>query len=319
MKILITGASGFVGGAFWRKACDAGHEVMALGRRPLPEAGYCRCDLAEGLRLDFRPDVVVHAAARSSPWGTRREFAAQNVTATQNVVRFCEEIGSPLLVHLSTGAVMYANEHQLGLDEASPLPARAINEYAATKRAAEDVVRQYAGPWSIVRPRAVFGPGDTVVFPRILRAAQSGRLPLIESDRPVLGDLIYIDTLVDYLLRMVERRVQGLYLLTNNQPVPILEFLGDVFAQLGLPPLRRRIPVSRAMAFAGAVEAVYRALPFLGEPPMTRFGVSVFAYSKTFNVAKSLRDLGTPSVPLAEATARFVAWQKRSTEAALHS
>jgi len=310
VKILITGASGFVGGALWRDARRAGHAVTALGRRALPDPDYVRCDLSEGLDLQLTPDAVVHAAARSSPWGTRREFAAQNVAATRHVVEFCETHGRPLVVHLSTSAVMYTEEHQLNLDESSPLPDRPINRYAATKREAEALVRGYSGPWCIVRPRAVFGPGDSVVFPRILRAARSGRLPLLESPQPVVGDLIYIDTLTDYLRRIVEQRATGLYLLTNNQPVPILEFLSGVFAQLGLPAPRRRVPVRRALLAATAIERIYGLLPFLGEPPLTRFGVSVFAYSKTFNVAKALRDLGPPSVALDEGVARFVQWQK---------
>jgi nucleoside-diphosphate-sugar epimerase len=310
MKLLITGASGFVGGALWRAARGKGHEVCATGRRALFDAVYFSCDLSRGLEKDFQPDVVVHAAARSSPWGSPREFAEQNVDATRHVVDFCERHGRPLLVHVSTTAVMYADEHQFGLDEQTPLPARPINRYAATKRVAEKIVEGYTGPWCIVRPRAVFGPGDTVLFPRILRAARAGRLPLIESEQTVRGDLIYIDTLVDYLLRIAERRTEGLYLLTNNQPVPILEFLGDVLQQLGVPAPRRRIPVRRAMLAAGLIERTYGLLPFLGEPPLTRFGVSVFAYSKTFNVDKALRDLGPPSVTLVDGVERFVRWQR---------
>jgi nucleoside-diphosphate-sugar epimerase len=267
-------------------------------------------DLCRPLACDFRPDVVVHAAARSSPWGSRAEFERQNILATRHVIDFCEAHGRPLLLHISTSAVMYDRSHQFGLDEDSPLPARPINLYAATKRVSEQLVKAYAGPSCIVRPRAVFGPGDTVVFPRILRAAASGRLPLIESRQTVLGDLIYIDTLVDYLLRIAELRATGTYLLTNNQPVPILEFLGGVFEKLGLPQPTRRVTAERALFLARLVEGVYRVLPFLGEPPITRFGVSVFAWSKTFNVARALRDLGPPSVPLQEGVDRFVAWQR---------
>ncbi len=310
MKLLITGASGFVGGALWRAAEAAGHDVTALGRRTQAEKNYISGDLTKGLDMDVIPEVVVHAAARSSPWGARGEFVAQNVTATQNVVSYCETHGRPFLLYISTSAVMYADVHQIGLDEQTPLPEKSINQYAATKRDAEMVVRSYSGLWCIVRPRAVFGPGDTVVFPRILRAARSGRLPRIESKQTVLGDLIYIDSLVDYLLRIINCRATGLYLLTNNEPVPILEFLDTVFAKLGMPASHRRIPVERAMFAALLAEKIFSLLPFLGEPPLTRFGVSVFAYSKTFNVAKALRDLGQPSVSLTEGVERFVHWQQ---------
>jgi hypothetical protein len=67
------------------------------------------------------------------------------------------------------------------------------------------------------------------------------------------------------------------------------------------------------MRAAALIEGVYSLLPFLGEPPLTRFGVSVFAYSKTFRVTKALRDLGAPSVSLAEGVNRFVAWQRSQT------
>lgn len=310
VKILITGASGFIGGALWRSAQQRGHEALGVGRRTLLVPGYLARDLTERIEsLDFRPDAVVHCAARSSPWGTRKEFELQNITATRNVIDFCDANGRPFLVHVSTSAVMYENRHQCGMSEETPLPAEPINRYAATKREAERLVEGYRGPHCIVRPRAVFGPDDTVVFPRIVRAARAGKLPRLDAGEPVIGDLIYIETLVDYLLRIVETRARGLYLLTNNEPVEIWEFLGAVFDRLGLPQPKRRVPVQRAMRLAGCVERIYRLLPFLGEPPVTRFGVSVFAYSKTFDVTKALRDLGPPRVSLREGVDRFIAWQ----------
>lgn len=309
MKVLITGASGFVGGSLWRAARAAGHEVIGLGRRQCDQRGYRRHDLTDELALDFTADVVVHAAARSSPWGSRKEFFAQNVIATRNLVSYCEQHGRPHLILISTGAVMYADTDQIGMTEEMPLPLRPINRYAASKREAEGVVRAYKGPWCIVRPRVVFGPGDTVVFPRILRAARAGRLPLIHSPQPVVGDLIYIDTLVDYLLGVMTIRSEGLYLLSNGEPVPILPLLGSIFEQLNLRPPQRHLSVRRAMALATLIEKTYMLLPFLGEPPLTRFGVSVFAYSKTFDVTKARRDLGPPSVSLTEGVDRFVRWQ----------
>ena len=311
MKALVTGASGFVGSAVVQRARHLGWEVIGCGRRQLPtDPNYRSLDLRQPLDLDFQPDVVIHAAARSSPWGLRREFEADNVTATRHVLDFCATHGRPHLIYISTGAVLYRPAHQLGMTEETPVPARAINDYARTKRLGELLVQAYPGPYCILRPRAVFGPGDTVVFPRILRAMQRKRLPLIQSDQPVMGDLIYIETLADYIVRAAERRTAGLYHLTNNEPVEIYAFLGKICAELGLPTPSRRFPATRALRTARAVEVLYRILPFLGEPPVTTFGVGVFTYSKTFDVARTLRDLGPPSVSLTEGLARFIAWQR---------
>lgn len=317
-KILVTGASGFVGGAVWRRARALGWTVRGLGRRALADPDYVSIDLSRPFTLDFEPDVVIHAAARSSPWGSRRDYEAQNVAATQHVVDFCAAHGRPHLIYVSTGAVLYRDEHQVAMTEQTPAPPKPINEYARAKFRGEQRVRGYAGDWCILRPRAVFGPGDTVVFPRILRALERGRLPVLQSDQPVMADLVYIDTLADYILRAAERRATGLYHITNGEPVEIYSFLGRLCAELGLAVPSRKVSTTAAMRVARVIEAAYRILPFLGEPPVTPFGVSVFAYSKTFDVSKALRDLGPPSVSLEDGLHRFILWQK-SQRVSLHA
>jgi 2-alkyl-3-oxoalkanoate reductase len=313
VNLLVTGASGFVGGKLVARAREAGGwRVFGVGRRVLAERDYASIDLSRPFELAFDPDVVVHAAARSSPWGSRGEFLRHNVAATQRVIEWCEAHGRPKLLYISSSSVFYRNEHQFGLTEASPIGPAFVNTYAETKFLGEQLVRRYAGPWAILRPRAVFGPDDTVLFPRILRAARRGRLPEFTTDGPpATGDLIYIDSLTDYILRAArDPAIAGDFNLTNAEPVAIIGLLLEIFSALGIAPPSRRLPVRRALALAGALEAVYRALPFLGEPPITRFGVGVFAYSKTFDVGKSLAALGPPSVALREGVARFVAWQR---------
>jgi nucleoside-diphosphate-sugar epimerase len=314
MKLLVTGASGFVGSAVMRRARELGWEVLGVGRRSLNEPDYVSVDLSRPFELDFHPDVVVHAAALSSPWGKRRDYESQNVGVTRHVLNYCATHGRPHLLYISTAAVLYRNEHQLAMNEQTPVPAIPINEYARTKYLGELLTRGYAGNWAILRPRAVFGPGDTVVFPRILRALKKGRLPLIESDRPVIGDLIYIDTLVEYILRAAEKRATGLYHLTNGEPVEIYEFLGKISAALDLPLPARKMSARQAMRLARIVEAVYRSLPFLGEPPLTTFGISVFTYCKTFDVSRTVRDLGLPAVTVNNGLEKFIAWQLAETK-----
>jgi nucleoside-diphosphate-sugar epimerase len=295
-----------------RYAHRADLDIWGIGRRETALAKYTRHDLSEPLKLSFKPDVVIHSAARASPWGTRAEFFRDNVQATRQVIDFCEANGQPKLVYVSSSSVFYRHRHQLGLTEQSPIGPDFVNEYAATKHAGERLVRRYAGKHVIVRPRAVFGPGDTVLFPRILRAARMGQLPLFtQPGPPAQGDLIYIDNLCDYLYTAAVRQdVTGDFNLTNAQPVVIQDYLADILKRLGIPPSRRRIPVRLAMHAAGALELAYRVLRFKGEPPVTRFGISVFAYSKTFDVGKAVRVLGPCAVSLEEGTDRFVRWQR---------
>ncbi|WP_313420605.1 NAD(P)-dependent oxidoreductase, partial [Stenotrophomonas sp.] len=172
MRILVTGASGFVGGALLRRLADVpGVEALGVARRPLPLPHYVALDLSRPFELPFRPDVVVHAAARVTPWGSPAQFGQQNVDTTAQVIDFCRRAGHPRLLLVSSTAVFYREAHQYDLDEDSPIGPAFLNEYARSKAAAERLLAGYEGPSCILRPRAVFGPGDTVLLPRLLAAA----------------------------------------------------------------------------------------------------------------------------------------------------
>lgn len=334
-KILITGASGFVGGSFCRQFANRDDvEIRGLGRRSSDLPGYIQADLTHPLRFvpqegdrpdplsaggaeiippDWKPDVVIHAAARSSPWGSLSEFRKHNVQATQNVIDFCQAKNVPRLIYISSSSVFYREADQLNMTEQSPIGPAFVNHYAQTKYEGEELVRRFPGSHVILRPRAVFGPHDTVLFPRILRAAQQGRMAFISRPgAPAIGDLIYIDSLCDYLLRAaLDPTLTGDFNLTNDEPVEIQAFLLRIFAALGLATPTRSIPRDRALLIGTALEWIFKLLLPWKEPPITRFGVGVLAFSKTFDVSKSLRVLGPPSVSLEEGLQRFITWQKQ--------
>ncbi len=283
-----------------------------MSRRACALPNYSQVDLSQPFEIPFRPDVVIHAAARASPWGRPREFEAQNVDATRNVIAFCERHQVSRLVYVSSTSVYYRDAHQLNVTESTPIGPTFINEYAATKYAGELLVNEYRWSHVIVRPRAVFGPGDTVLFPRVLAAARRGALPVFTvKDGPVLGDLIYIDVLCDYLLAAATgTSVATEYNVTNARPIELQLLLLDVLRRLDMPLPTRKVPVHRAMRIAAAVEYMYRALRINTEPPVTRFGVSMFAFSRTFDVSRAVADFGPPAVSLDDGVTRFVSWQR---------
>ncbi|WP_240222838.1 NAD-dependent epimerase/dehydratase family protein [Rheinheimera hassiensis] len=311
-NILVTGASGFVGGAFMRRFGQRDDLCLhGVARRYMPWPNYTQLDLSHDIRLDFRPDVVIHAAAHVSPWGTAAQYQQQNINATENVIRFCQQHGLPKLVYLSSSSVFYRDEPQFNLTEDSAIGPEFINAYSASKYAAELCIKRYEGSSVILRPRAIFGPGDTVLFPRILAAAKKGRLPLFDSSGPAaIGDLIYIDTLCDYILSAALRPdITGAYNLTNAEPVEFQSLLLTVLHRLGMPAPKRRINVNTAMRLAAVLEWLYHTLRIKKEPPLTRYGVSVLTHSKTFDVSRMLADFGPPSVSVAEGIEHFIRWQ----------
>lgn len=312
-KILITGASGFIGNAFLRHFAGVdGLELYGVGRREVhnfPDTvRYSRLDLARLDDLDFAPDVVIHAAGRTSPWGTPEDYWRDNVLTTEDTIKFCRHRGNPRLIYLSSAAVYYRYQHQLGLTEQSKIGPDFANEYARTKFCGEERVQTYRGEKTILRPCAVFGPGDKLLFPPLLNAARKKMLPLITADAtPACSDIMYIDVLCEYLLRAATLpQLRPIYNLSNSEPVEINTFLQQVLKRFDLPAPTIHLSVNHAMLIANVVEGVWRLLKITKEPPITRFGVGVFGYSKTLDIRAALEDFGAPCCSLSAGLNAFI-------------
>lgn len=309
MEILVTGASGFVGGAVGRYLRSRGHRVTGLSRRP-PRAGAADAALAHDLTRPVtdlaRFDVVIHAAALSAPWGRPAAFDAANVDGTRHALAVAARTGARFVL-ISSSSVLYAPGDQEGLAEGVAPATPPVNAYARTKREAEALTAAYGGPWVILRPRAVYGVGDTVLFPRIARAARLRLLPRFRRERPARGDLVSIDTLVRQVARAVERGAGGILHLIDPAPVAIEAFVEDALRRVGLPGPSVTVGVGTAMRVASVLEALSMRTGWW-EPPLTRFGVEVFAATRTFDDSRARAALGPPDIPTDVALGRFLRW-----------
>lgn len=321
---LITGATGFLGGALARRLQAEGWDVVGVGRNEL--AGgvlanggirFVALDLAnaDAVRtVCAGQDFVFHCAARSSPWGRVRDFERDNVTATENVIAGCVAGGVRRLIHVSTPSIYFEARDRFSLSESSPPADSPVNDYARTKLRAEAVID--AAPASLetvtLRPRAIFGPGDTTLFPRLLRAAgPEGRFPLVGGGDPLV-EVTFVSNVVDSLVAASQspQAAGRKYNLTNGEPRPREKLLRLLFESVGRPWNPRRVALWKALLAATAMEGVSRL--FTGgrwEPPLTRYSAGVLAFSQTFDLSAVRRDLGyEPQVSVAEGIEEFAKW-----------
>lgn len=315
--VLVTGTSGFVGAAVGRRLRALGASVTGLSRSP-PRDGACdrhvRHDLASPLPDDLpRFDAIVHCAALASPWAKLSAYRLANVVGLERMLAFAQRRPPERFVFLSSSAVHYSWGDTTEVTETTPWPGQAINAYARSKRLGEAMVRKSDLPWTIVRPRAVYGPGDTVVFPRILHAARAGVLPdLIRFDGVVpRADLLFVENLAAYVGRILEVDAGGVFLLTDGSAVEIPAMLREVLSALGLPGPKRRVPVAAALAAAGAMELASVMLNDWREPAATRFGVSSLGFSRTFDISRALECLGPAPFTREHGMAAFIDWQRK--------
>lgn len=319
-RIVVTGATGFLGGALVRHLAAARpwQQTVALGR----DAARGRALQAQGIEfhaLDLTDeaavhrvlrgaDTVVHCAALSSPWGRREAFVAANLTATEHVVAACIARQVRRLVHISTPGIYHDGAPHRDIREDQPLPARPVNDYAATKLAAERLVfeRCAAGGVSALalRPRAIFGPGDSAILPRLAQALRAGRLRRI-GDEGCMVDLSYIDNVVDACVLAMDAswRLGGrVYNISNGEPVAIWSVIDRLADALSLPRPRKRVPKPLALALASAVEAFHRRFRPDTEPSLLRYGVELLSVDMTLDISRARDELGyRPRVSMDEA------------------
>ena len=328
--VLVIGATGFLGGALARRlALAEGARVTATGRKQAvgealerEAAGgglrFVQADLAQAGAAEAAcagQAIVFHCAGLASPWGRYADFYRANVTATENVIRGCAAAGGRL-VYVSTPSLYFADQPRLNVAESDALPARQVTHYAATKLLAEQAVdRAVAGGLSAItiRPRALFGPRDTTIMPRLVRQMERGRLRIIgQGDNQ--ADLTFVDNVVDALLLCATAPAAALgckYNISNGEPVRLWQVVAELCAALGYDAPRQHVPLPAAMALATAAEWTHSLLRRKGEPVLTRQAVRALALDSTLDIRAARRDLGyAPGVSVAEGLRRFVEWWK---------
>jgi nucleoside-diphosphate-sugar epimerase len=239
--------------------------------------------------------VAFHLAAHLGQWGKREEFERDNVTGTENALEACARAGVRRFVHCGTEAALMAGEPLVNVDETAPRRPDSKALYSATKaRAEEAVLRANREGFETVslRPRFVWGAGDTTLLPAIAAMVRQGRFAWIDGGGH-LTSITHVDNVVEGLLLAAERgRAGEVYFVTDGEPVVFREFLSELIRSQGLDPPTRSVPGWVARLAAPAAEGLWRALPLKGEPPVTRFAYWVSAQECTIDISKARRDLG---------------------------
>ena len=322
MNILVTGGTGFLGRHLAHALLADGHHVQIMGRnfnaaQPLIDRGAIpvSVDLRDYKRVISAcagVEVVYHVGAKSEPWGNRAEFHAVNVHGAAAVVAGCQRHNVRRLIYVSSPSVIFNGRDQHLLTEAAPYPRRFTSVYSQTKKLGEDLVNRAVGVETvIIRPKAIFGPGDAALLPRLIGAARAGRLPQIGDGRNEV-DLTYVDNVVAALVLALDARraVGNTYTITNNEHVRLWDVIYQLLQAFGLSKRLRRIPLPVALAAAAAMEA--RALITGVEPLLTRYTAAILARNQTYDISAARRDLAyTPRVSVVEGVARTLASLKQ--------
>jgi nucleoside-diphosphate-sugar epimerase len=317
MRVLVTGATGFIGRCLVNRLLSQGYEVRALvrGTSSLQDlnAGAERAigDLTdpESLRQVLQGvDLVYNCAGSLGTWGVKEEkLHTVNVTGVRNLLAACLASSVQHIIHLSTGGVT------------GPVPYDPVDEtyachpstpYERTKwqgeQVAVEMARTHHLPLTVVRPTFTYGPGDLHKLP-LFRAVRKGLFAFVGSGASTIHP-VYIDDLLDGLELCAAKAPQGaVYIIGGEKPVSKRELIGLIAARINVPPPRIHLPVMPTMGVAFALEMVGSVLHF--EPPLTRSRVLMFSKNWGYSIAKARKELGyCPRFSLDKGIRQTVRW-----------
>ena len=233
MNVLLTGATGFLGFRTLEKLVEDSRvsKIVAVGRviKLTHKVNHSKVEYILGDLIDEafvngvvkNMDVIIHAAAMSSPWGRLESFYSANVLVQKNLIHAAKKAGIKRFVYISSPSIYFELKDKLNIKESDPLPKQFINAYAKTKREAEILLQKSGIAYVAIRPRALIGRGDTVIMPRLIRACDEGKLKIMGSGKNIV-DLTSVANVADSLLLSVFARDEALnqiYNISNGQPV----------------------------------------------------------------------------------------------------
>ena len=265
MRVLVTGASGFIGGPSCAALAARGHEVVALVRRPGSEPAGTRAvigDLTDAAALaaafvQAAPEAVLHLAAETGAQRSETKLAAANVAGITHLIAACRAVDPPpRVVFVST--VVTGDGHGRLLTEDEPLPVETA--YGRSKQEGERMLLASGLDVCVVRPCHVYGPGGWYAHEIIARLRQPGRLAIVGRGDNA-WDMIHVEDLAVACALAVEQGVPGeVYHCADDTPTTYREFVERTARALGVGrPHSIPAAIARIVAGDGPVRTVTRS------------------------------------------------------------
>lgn len=323
MKILVTGATGFLGHHIAKDLLALGHEVINFSRGQTQELKDLGIETRNGDLTKAKDvasalkgiDAVFHVAGKVGMWGRKKDFELINIQGTRNIVDEMRKANIKYLVYTSTPSVVFGKEEIKNGNEKLPYPKYFLNDYARTKSIAEDYVLKANDEklmTTAIRPHLIYGERDKNIIPTLVSRASSGRLKIIGSGNNLV-DINYVENASLAHIRAFneltnEAKNQGkAYFIGQERAVNLWQFINQILEGQGISPLRKKVPLNFVYFIGAICEFIYRVLgKYETAPPMTRFIALQMGTSHYFSHNNAQKDFGhTPKITIEESLVKI--------------
>lgn len=328
MKVLVTGAAGFLGGHLVDMLLERGDEVRAMVR-PTEDASRLRkldgvevvlgdlVDRESLKRVVKGMKRVYNVAAKTGPWGLEKEYNAVNVWGVADLMTASMDAGVQRIVH--TSSITVYGHHLNGIITEDHAFHAEDNPYSRTKIAGEklimDFVRERGAPVVIVRPAWIYGPRDNASFGRFVSLVESRKGFLIGSGNNIVP-VVYVRDVAQGLIKAGDsgdKVIGKAYNLADDRRVTQAEYLNTIADFLEVSHITRKIPYFALFTAGRCAELGWQAMGRRksSPPPITTYGVSLLGGNQEFSLERARQDLGyEPEYDMIQGVFKGVSWYR---------
>ena len=323
MRVLVTGGTGFTGKALVKRLLDDGHDVVALDYKEgikTEELRQWGAEVVIGSVADRAVveqcmkgvDIVHHLAAAFRELDVPNSYYEEiNVEGTRITLEEAAKENVRKFIYCSTCGV-HGNVDNPPANEDAPI--QPADYYQQTKYEAEPIVHEYAAKGMetvILRPAAIYGPGDPERFGMIFRRVAKGVFPMFGDGKAYYHPL-YIDSFIDVFIATMEEGVGngGTYLIADEEYVEIEDLVRRVARAMDTEVKIPHYPFMPLMVIGHIVEKACK--PFHITPPIFPRRVDWFRQNRAFDISRAQKDLGySPTIGLDEGLRRTAEWYRQ--------
>ncbi len=325
MKVFVTGGSGFAGSHLVKRLITDGHEVTALARKTsnIKEIREAGAKIAFG---DITDSQVISDSIKDMDWVFNiaaayrqesipdKQFWDVNFESVKTIIEACLKHDVKRIVHCSTIGVVTTVKDPPGSEASEICPG---DTYQRSKCAAELEVIQAAKekglPASVIRPCAIYGPGDTRML-KFFRMIARKRFIFFGNGKAYLHT-VFVENLVDgfILAATKEEAIGEVFIIGDEKYVSLNELAALVASEFGVPVPKIHLPYKPFELLAASVEFIYKRLKIKKEPPIYKRRMAFFKKSRAFSIDKASKLLGyRPKIDLETGIRLTAEWYKKN-------
>ncbi|MCB1179092.1 MAG: NAD(P)-dependent oxidoreductase [Leptospiraceae bacterium] len=303
MKVFVTGGTGFLGRRLVDRLLNENHEVVILTRSIITAEKLLdsKVKKIQGTHQNIQEwgkelegvDILVHCASPVEFWGQWNYFQESIIDFTKRLLEFSEKFKIKRFIYISSESVLQKEKDLVEIDETETYPDEPNSFYGKAKMIAEKELIAFRGSTEVIilRPTFIWGKGMPALNPMISKIKSGGFMWI--DDGKSLFEMVHVENVVEAIfLSFTKGKPGDIYIITDNSPSTVKEFLTKLLRVRGIVPPGRSMSSNLAKKVVRVIEFIWKIFQVESPPPISQFELAFVSQNRKYNINKIINELG---------------------------